>query len=55
MSELDLDEWERTAAKAVEWGIVHDKPARIVALIAEVRRLRAEVQRLEAWWHLGET
>jgi uncharacterized small protein (DUF1192 family) len=43
MNDADLDEWERTAQEVVEWGIVHDKSARIVALVAEVRRLRAEL------------
>ena len=43
MSELDLDEWEKDARAAIEWGINHHQPKRIVLLITEVRRLRALV------------
>lgn len=40
---LDLELWDAEAARAVKWGISHDKPERIVALIAEVVMLRARL------------
>ncbi len=38
-----IDEWDAEARRAHEWGTVHDKPERIVVLVAEVRRLREQL------------
>jgi hypothetical protein len=41
----ELAAWDVEALRARDWGIVHDHPERIVALVAEVERLRAQVER----------
>jgi hypothetical protein len=39
----NLDEWEKRAREAVEWGIVYENPEAIVALASEVKRLRGMI------------